>query len=377
MPPAKAGAGEVAHEVEKPLTGWMPIGAFKGNRMGKRGASAKIQAISGSIQRISLSFAGGPVAVQVSGDPDPANNGLFHIYADHLGSTGSLSDSSGVYIPNSHAKYTPFGDWRTEPTATAGDRYYTGHKHNNLGGGADDLGLIYMNARYYLPGVGRFASADSIVPDPNSPQNFNRYSYVLNNPMRLLDPSGHVVEIFEGDDEFEDPYDEPQPDHKTCAANCDEYLQWTWEQFWWAVWTDNEALATGYWNEIRPYILRSWKPSGEGWDGLYNYAVDNAWEDANFFIGFMLASTIDSAGRVGGLSSGSNEFPIVGLPNRGGQGKTTGYLLSVNEVKTPAFQAGSFQPHTIVRSRKKRASRRARSFFLDRDKPESSAKIRG
>ena len=169
-------------------------GAFKGNRMGKRGAFAKIQAISGSIQRISLSFAGQPVAVQVSGDPDPANNGLFHIYTDHLGSTGSLSDSSGVYIPNSHAKYTPFGDWRTEPTATAGDRYYTNHKHNNLGNGADDLGLIYMNARYYLPGVGRFASADSIVPDPANPQNYNRYSYVNNNPMGYVDSSGHAAE---------------------------------------------------------------------------------------------------------------------------------------------------------------------------------------
>ena len=169
-------------------------GAFKGNLLGKRGASAKIQAISGSIQRISLSFAGGPVAVQVSGDPDPANNGLFHIYADHLGSTGAMSDSSGVYIPDSHAKYTPFGDWRTEPTATAGDRYYTNHKHNNLGNGADDLGLIYMNARFYLPGVGRFASADTIVPDPANPQAYNRYSYVNNNPLGYSDPSGHVAE---------------------------------------------------------------------------------------------------------------------------------------------------------------------------------------
>ncbi len=170
-------------------------GAFKGNRMGKRGASAKIQAISGSIQRISLSFAGQPVAVQVSGDPDPADNGLFHIYADHLGSSGSLSDSSGAYIPNSHAKYTPFGDWRTEPTATAGDRYYTNHKHNNLGGGADDLGLIYMNARYYLPGVGRFASADSIVPNATNPQAYNRYSYVENRPNNFRDPSGHELEV--------------------------------------------------------------------------------------------------------------------------------------------------------------------------------------
>ena len=197
-------------------------GAFKGNRMGKRGMSAKIQAISGSIQRISLSFAGQPVAVQVSGDPDPANNGLFHIYADHLGSTGSLSDSSGVYIPDSHAKYTPFGDWRTEPTATASDRYYTGHKHNNLGGGADDLGLIYMNARFYLPGVGRFASADTIVPDATNPQAYNRYSYVNNNPMGYVDPSGHCAET--GDDACWSYYDR-------VIQLCPECAGLGWEQW--------------------------------------------------------------------------------------------------------------------------------------------------
>jgi RHS repeat-associated protein len=43
--------------------------------------------------------------------------------------------------------------------------------------------LIYMNARYYVPSVGRFASADSIVPQPANPQSFNRFTYVLNNPM--------------------------------------------------------------------------------------------------------------------------------------------------------------------------------------------------
>jgi RHS repeat-associated protein len=83
------------------------------------------------------------------------------------------------------ARYLPYGRWRTEPTADLTDRGYTGHKHN------DDLGLIYMNARYYLPGIGRFISADTLVPDPTNPQQFNRYTYVLNNPLRYTDPTGH------------------------------------------------------------------------------------------------------------------------------------------------------------------------------------------
>ncbi|MCP4422224.1 MAG: RHS repeat-associated core domain-containing protein, partial [Chloroflexi bacterium] len=57
------------------------------------------------------------------------------------------------------------------------DRGFTGHKENR------DIGLTYMNARFYVPGIGRFASADTIVPNPASPQSFNRYSYVLNSPL--------------------------------------------------------------------------------------------------------------------------------------------------------------------------------------------------
>ncbi|MGH2538561.1 MAG: RHS repeat-associated core domain-containing protein [Candidatus Promineifilaceae bacterium] len=68
-------------------------------------------------------------------------------------------------------------------------RGYTGHKHNNLG--ANDLELIYMNARFYVPAVGRFASADALAPDPANPQQFNRYSYVLNSPLNFTDPTGY------------------------------------------------------------------------------------------------------------------------------------------------------------------------------------------
>ncbi|MGH2542893.1 MAG: RHS repeat-associated core domain-containing protein [Ardenticatenaceae bacterium] len=69
------------------------------------------------------------------------------------------------------------------------NRGFTGHKHNNLG--ANDLGLLYMNARYFVPAVGRFASADTIVPNPANPQSFNRFSYSYNNPLRYTDPNGH------------------------------------------------------------------------------------------------------------------------------------------------------------------------------------------
>lgn len=50
-----------------------------------------------------------------------------------------------------------------------------------------------MNARYYLPQVGRFVSPDSIVPEPENPQSYNRYSYSFNNPINLVDPSGNTT----------------------------------------------------------------------------------------------------------------------------------------------------------------------------------------
>ena len=86
------------------------------------------------------------------------------------------------------ARFLPFGGtrgWAGAATTPWLDRGYTGHLHN------DSAGLIYMNARYYVPSLGRFASADTIVPNPANPQSMNRFSYVRNNPLKFIDPTGH------------------------------------------------------------------------------------------------------------------------------------------------------------------------------------------
>jgi uncharacterized protein RhaS with RHS repeats len=51
--------------------------------------------------------------------------------------------------------------------------------------------LIDYQARYYSPTLGRFISPDTIVPEPDNPQIWNRYTYVGNNPIRHTDPDGH------------------------------------------------------------------------------------------------------------------------------------------------------------------------------------------
>lgn len=60
-----------------------------------------------------------------------------------------------------------------------------------------DFGLLYYNSRMYDPSLGRFTSADSIVPA--GVQGYDRYAYVQNNPLRYTDPTGHSVDCGLGD----------------------------------------------------------------------------------------------------------------------------------------------------------------------------------
>jgi RHS repeat-associated protein len=56
------------------------------------------------------------------------------------------------------------------------------------------VGTLYdYVARAYDPVLGRFISADTIVPGAGNPQAFNRYSYALNSSLVFKDPSGHSV----------------------------------------------------------------------------------------------------------------------------------------------------------------------------------------
>ncbi len=64
-------------------------------------------------------------------------------------------------------------------------RGYTMHEH------LDVFGLINMNGRVYDPWTGRFLSPDPILQQPANSQNYNRYSYALNNPLKYTDPSGY------------------------------------------------------------------------------------------------------------------------------------------------------------------------------------------
>ncbi|MBU6469473.1 MAG: RHS repeat-associated core domain-containing protein [Gammaproteobacteria bacterium] len=68
------------------------------------------------------------------------------------------------------------------------DRY--GFTHQEM---LDNVGIIHMNGRIYDPNLGRFLSVDPVFEFPTNTQSLNPYSYVLNNPLSMTDPTGYVV----------------------------------------------------------------------------------------------------------------------------------------------------------------------------------------
>ena len=116
---------------------------------------------------------------------------LSYLLTDHLGSTAVTTDAGGAQA--AEMKYYPFGATRYNSGGQKTTYRFTGQRFGPGGGGLYDYG-----ARWYDSTIGRFIQADSIVPNLANPQSLNRYSYVRNNPLRLVDPSG-MAECAAGD----------------------------------------------------------------------------------------------------------------------------------------------------------------------------------
>lgn len=117
---------------------------------------------------------------------------LCNVLRDNLGSITHVTDYEGNLLQE--LSYDAWGRLRNpetqvvcaygeEPTLYLG-RGYTGHEH------LTDFGLVNMNARLYDPATSRFLSPDPYVQTPEQSQNFNRYSYCMNNPLKYTDRNG-------------------------------------------------------------------------------------------------------------------------------------------------------------------------------------------
>jgi len=106
-----------------------------------------------------------------------ANNTLLHEYSyDAWGRMRNTANWNN-YSPGS------------EPVLFVAGRGFTGHEHLPW------FNLINMNGRLYDPLTAQFLSPDNYVQLPDFTQNFNRYSYCLNNPLVYTDPSGELIWI--------------------------------------------------------------------------------------------------------------------------------------------------------------------------------------
>ena len=125
---------------------------------------------------------------------------IYYLGRDHLGSITHITNENGDLLyeysydawgrlrnPATHALYAV----DQEPQLFLG-RGYCGHEHLPW------CGLINMNARLYDPVTGRFLSPDPFVQLPDFSQNFNRYSYCLNNPLRYVDKDGEFIWVIVG-----------------------------------------------------------------------------------------------------------------------------------------------------------------------------------
>jgi RHS repeat-associated protein len=136
--------------------------------------------LSGNLTNEYMFFGGKRIARRDSG------NNISYYFEDHLGTSRVITNASGS--PCYDADFYPFGGERTAYTNTCPQNYkFTGKERDT------ESGLDYFGARYYGSGMGRFTG-----PDPKmiavrhllNPQKLNKYVYVLNNPLAMIDPDG-------------------------------------------------------------------------------------------------------------------------------------------------------------------------------------------
>lgn len=122
------------------------------------------------------------------------------LHKDYIGSILAISDEAGNKLEQRH-----FDAWGNFTHLQIGngaivtdkniidnaslliDRGYTSHEH------FAEVGIIHMNGRLYDPLLRRFLNADENIQDPYNTQNYNKYGYVLNNPLMFNDPSGEFI----------------------------------------------------------------------------------------------------------------------------------------------------------------------------------------
>ncbi len=138
---------------------------------------------------------------------DGTNQDYYYLHRDYQGSILAISDATGQLVEkrlfDAWGQLVKYRDAAGNTSPVGGrmfiDRGYTGHEHlfpsyDVAGTTFLGYGLINMNGRLYDPKLRRFFMPDNNIQDPYNTQNYNRYGYVLNNPLKGTDPSGETCD---------------------------------------------------------------------------------------------------------------------------------------------------------------------------------------
>lgn len=143
----------------------------------------------GDAELLQVTVDGRPVAV-VRREKSSSAPDVFFLHQGYDSSIEMVTDETGKAVAS--LSYDPFGKRRGGDSAAGLTRLlasgiragFTGHEHD------DEVGLINMKGRTFDPFTRQFLTADPLVPDLLATQAFNRFGYVMNNPMNFIDPSG-------------------------------------------------------------------------------------------------------------------------------------------------------------------------------------------
>ncbi len=139
---------------------------------------------------------GGVIAVIIDDGRASSAPKTHYLHRDHLDSIVAITNEQGYVVERFF--YDAFGKQLTAVNPDGGrayavtpdleltDRGFTGHKQIQSG-------LVHMGGRVYDPAIGRFLSADPHIQFAGNLQNYNRYSYVNNNPLSFNDPTGYFI----------------------------------------------------------------------------------------------------------------------------------------------------------------------------------------
>lgn len=180
------------------------------------GEGRRVKKVVGNNTTVFVYDALGKLVAEYESNPQPGS-ATTYLSVDNLGTPRVTTDSSG----NVQARhdYLPFGEEIAAYGGRSGHaqyhadslrKKYTGFERD------DENGLDYAQARYYASAAGRFTSVDpynivieteiTATTDPeraqneftnylSRPQSWNRYAYVINNPLKYIDPTGEELEL--------------------------------------------------------------------------------------------------------------------------------------------------------------------------------------